>query len=96
MTSPHALPPRPAPAWLPALGCAASGRYDLLRPFLVLDQGDGRRLGCVVYDSAAHARAAQQAITAAARESGVYEMMTEPQQGSFGTAIVADGIFEET
>ena len=45
---------------------------------------------------AEHARAAQQPITLAARESGVYDMMTEPQKGSFGTAIVEDGIFAAT
>lgn len=63
------------------------------RGFTVLDQGEGKRLACVVFDSAEHGRAAQAAITTAARESGVYAMMTEPQQASFGAVIVADGIF---
>lgn len=63
------------------------------RGFLVLDHGEGRRLACVLFDSAEHGRAAQAPISAAARAGGVYDLMTEPQKGSFGTAIVSDGIF---
>jgi hypothetical protein len=73
---------------------AAARRVDGYRGFLLLDQGNGKRLGVVLYDSAEHARAAQQPITAAAREHGVYEMMAGPNDGSMGTAVVADGVFD--
>jgi hypothetical protein len=71
----------------------AARRMEGYRGFVVLDQGDGKRLAMVLFDSAEHGRAAQAPITAAARAGGVYEMMTEPQKGSFGPAIIADGIF---
>jgi len=63
------------------------------RGFLVLDQGEGRRLGVVVFDSAEHAKAAQQAISQAAKESGIYGMMEGGASNAFGLAIAADGIF---
>lgn len=71
----------------------AARRMEGYRGFLVLDQGEGRRLALVLFDSAEHGRAAQAPITAGAREGGVYEMMLEPQKGSFGGAIIADGVF---
>jgi len=63
------------------------------RGFMVLDLGEGKRAGCVVFDSVEHGRAAQAKITAASKDAGVYAMMTEPQKGMFGAAVVADGIF---
>ena len=63
------------------------------RGFLLLDQGDGKRLAVVVFDSAEHARSAQQTISAAARAAGIYEMMATSAGGTMGTAIVSDGIF---
>jgi hypothetical protein len=71
----------------------AARKNDGYRGFLVIDAGSGKRVACVVFDSAEQGRAAQTAIGAAARDSGIYGMMAEPQQASFGVAIVADGIF---
>jgi hypothetical protein len=72
----------------------AARKMEGYRGFLALDLGEGKRLGCVVFDSVEHGRAAQAIITAAAKEGGVYALMTEPQKGMFGNAIVADGIFQ--
>src|SRR5688572_13387823 len=74
----------------------AARKVEGYRGFLVLDEGDGKRLGVVVYDSMEHAQAAREPITAAARDSGVYEMMSERGSGGMGTAIIADGIFGAT
>jgi len=63
------------------------------RGFLVLDQGEGKRVGIVIFDSPENAKAAQQGISGAARDAGIYEMMAGPPSGSMGTAIVTDGIF---
>lgn len=71
----------------------AARKSDGYQGFLVIDAGNGKRVACVVFDSPERGRAAQAAISAASREAGVYEMMIEPAQASFGAAIIADGIF---
>jgi hypothetical protein len=71
----------------------AARQSDGYKGFLVVDAGNGKRIACVVFDSAEQGRAAQAAISAASRQAGVYELMTEPAQASFGTAVIADGIF---
>jgi len=63
------------------------------RGFLVLDQGEGRRLALVVFDSIEQARAARGAISGAAEAHGVHALMAVRRGGATGTAIVADGIF---
>ncbi len=62
------------------------------RGFLLLDQGDGKRLAILLYDSVEDARAAQGALTPVGRDH-TYALMTGPALGSLGTAILSDGIF---
>ena len=65
------------------------------RGFLLLDQGDGKRLAIVCFDSADAARAAQGVIGPVGREH-IYSLLSEPTQGALGTLVVGDGIFAET
>lgn len=62
------------------------------RGFLLVDQGDNKRLAVLLFDSVEDARAAQQALTPVGREQ-TYGLMTGPAEGSLGTVIIADGIF---
>lgn len=92
----YTVPPEKAEALRDAVRehlVPAARRAAGYRGFLLLDQGNGKRMGVVVFDSAEHARAAQEPISIAARTHGIYAMMEAPSTGSFGTSIVADGIF---
>jgi hypothetical protein len=64
------------------------------RGFLLVDQGDNKRLAFLLFDSVAGAQAVQQALTPIGREQ-TYALMTGPAVGSQGTVIIADGIFAE-
>jgi heme-degrading monooxygenase HmoA len=60
--------------------------------FLLLDQGDDKRLALVLFDSAEAARAAQATLAPIGREQ-TYALMSRPMQFSLGTAVIGDGIF---
>lgn len=62
------------------------------RGFLLLDQGDGKRLALLLFDSVEDARAAQGTLTPVGRDH-TYALMSGPALGSLGTAVVADGVF---
>jgi hypothetical protein len=62
------------------------------RGFLLVDQGDSKRLAVLLFDSIEAAQAAQQVLTPVGREQ-TYGLMTGPAEGALGTAIIADGIF---
>lgn len=62
------------------------------RGFLLVDQGDNKRLAVLLFDSVEAAQAAQQALTPVGREQ-TYGLMTGPAVGALGTVVVADGIF---
>jgi hypothetical protein len=62
------------------------------RGFLVLDQGDGKRVGLVLFDSAQEAKAAQSIIGPVAGQR-IYPLLSSPSVGALGTAIIADGVF---
>ena len=64
------------------------------RGFLVVDQGDNKRLAVLLFDSLAGAQAAQQTLGPIGREH-TYALMAGPVQGSLGTVVIADGIFAE-
>lgn len=64
------------------------------RGFLLLDQGDGKRLALLLYDSVEDVRAAQQALTPVGSEH-TYALMSGPAVGSVGTVVVSDGVFAE-
>ncbi|MEA2511491.1 MAG: hypothetical protein QOF01_2733 [Thermomicrobiales bacterium] len=63
------------------------------RGFLLLDQGDGKRLALVLFDSVDDVGPAQLALTPVGRHT--YALMSGPALGSVGTVVVGDGIFTE-
>jgi hypothetical protein len=62
------------------------------RGFLLLDQGDGKRLALLLFDSVDDARAAQGVLTPVGSEQ-TYALMTGPAAGSLGNVIIGDGVF---
>ena len=62
--------------------------------FLVVDQGEGKRLALLLFDSMEAARAAPGALTPVGREH-TYALMTTPAQGALGRVVVSDGVFAE-
>ena len=70
----------------------AARQVDGYRGFLLVDQGDNRRLALLLFESVAGAQAAQQALSPIGREH-TYALMTGPAVGALGTVLVADGIF---
>ena len=64
------------------------------RGFLLLDQGDGKRLALLLFDSVDDAGAAQQALTPVGRDH-TYALMSGPAVGSVGTVLIGDGVFAE-
>jgi hypothetical protein len=72
----------------------AARQVDGYRGFLLVDQGDNRRLALLLFDSVAGAQAAQQALSPIGREQ-TYALMTGPAVGVLGTVVIADGIFAE-
>ncbi|HZS88898.1 MAG TPA: hypothetical protein VFE42_15600 [Chloroflexota bacterium] len=71
----------------------AARQVEGYRGFLLVDQGDDRRLALLLFDSVAGARAAQQALSPIGREQ-TYALMTGPAVGALGTVVIADGIFD--
>lgn len=67
-------------------------QVDGYRGFLLVDQGDNRRLALLLFDSIAGAQAAQQALGPVGREQ-TYALMTGPAIGALGSVVIADGIF---
>ena len=65
------------------------------RGFLLLDQGDGKRMAILLYDSAEDVRAAQAALTPVGRDH-TYSLMTGPAIGSLGMVVVSDGVFADS
>jgi hypothetical protein len=59
--------------------------------FLLLDQGEGKRLAILLYDSVEGVQAAQQALAPVGQEH-TYALMSEPALGSLGTVVVSDGV----
>lgn len=64
------------------------------RGLLLLDQGDGKRLALLLFDSVEDVGPAQQALTPVGRDY-TYALMSGPAIGSVGTVVVSDGIFAE-
>lgn len=62
------------------------------RGFLVLDHGDGKRTGVVLFASAQEAKAAQGIIGPVAGRH-IYPLLASPSVGALGTAVVAGGVF---
>jgi len=64
------------------------------RGFLLLDQGDHKRLGLLLFETMDDARAVQQVLSPLGQEH-VYALMASPSIGSLATALISDGIFAE-
>jgi hypothetical protein len=64
------------------------------RGMLLLDQGDGKRLALLLFDSVENVGPAQQALTPVGSEH-TYRLMSGPAIGSVGTVVVSDGIFAD-
>jgi hypothetical protein len=62
------------------------------RDFLLLDQGEHKRLALLLFDSIEGARSAQQVLSPVG-EQHTYALMATSAIGSLATALVADGIF---
>ena len=62
------------------------------RGFLLVDQGEGKRLALLLFDSMEAAQAAQGALTPVGREQ-TYALMTTPALGALGRVVVGDGVF---
>jgi hypothetical protein len=60
--------------------------------FLLLDQGDHKRLAMLLFESVDGARAAQQVLSPIGEEH-TYALMAGPAIGSLATALISDGIF---
>ena len=58
--------------------------------FLLLDQGEGKRLAIVLFENPDAARAAQRVIGPIGQEQ-TYALMAEPPTFSLGTALIGDG-----
>lgn len=72
----------------------AARQVEGYRGFLLLDQGDSKRLALLLFDSLAGAQAAQQVLGPIGREQ-TYALMTGPAIGTLGSAVIADGIFAD-
>lgn len=59
------------------------------RGFLLLDQGEQRRMAILLFDSADAARAAQQALSPVGSEH-TYALMASPAIGSLATVLLSD------
>lgn len=64
------------------------------RGMLLLDQGDGKRLAFLLFDSVEHVGPAQHALTPVGREH-TYPLMSGPAIGSIGAVVVSDGVFTD-
>jgi len=79
-------------AYTPPTPTNSAGAAQGYQGFLLLDQGDDKRLAILLYDSAAAARAAQGVAGPIAHEY-IYALLASPTQGSLGTVVVGDGVF---
>jgi hypothetical protein len=65
------------------------------RGLLLLDQGNGKRLALLLFDSVADVGPAQHALTPVGSQH-TYALMSGPAIGSVGTVLLADGVFAPT
>jgi hypothetical protein len=64
------------------------------RGFLVLDRGAGKRIGIVLFDSAADAQTAQVTLGPLGMEH-TGALMQGPIERSIGTVVINDGVFAD-
>jgi len=70
----------------------ATQRAPGYQGFLLLDQGDGKRLALVLFESIDAARAAQRTVAPIGQEQ-TYDLMSDLPQTSLGTSLIRDGLF---
>jgi len=70
---------------------AARG-VDGYRGFMLLDQGDGKRLALILFDSVDGVQAAQSKLSPLGA-AHTYALMSGPAIGSICQALIADGLF---
>jgi hypothetical protein len=63
------------------------------RGFLLLDQGETKRMALLLFESIEGARTAQHVLSPVG-EQYTYELMATPAIGSLATALIADGMFD--
>jgi hypothetical protein len=61
------------------------------RGFLLLDQGEGKRLAIVLCDSIDSAKSLQGVLGPIARDH-IYPLMTSPSIGVLSTVVLSDGV----
>jgi len=61
------------------------------RGFLLLNQGEGKRLAVVLCDSVEGARALQSVLGPIASDH-IYPLMTSPSIGTLSTVVLSDGV----
>ena len=61
------------------------------RGFLLLNQGEGKRMAVVLCDSIESARALQGVLGPIARDH-IYSLMTSPSIGTLSTVVLSDGV----
>jgi hypothetical protein len=64
------------------------------RGFLLLDRGAGKRIGIVLFDSAADAKTAQATLAPLGMEH-TGALMQGPIERSVGTVVINDGVFAD-
>ena len=62
------------------------------RGFLLLDQGENRRMAILLFDSVEGVQTAQRVLSPVG-EQHTYALMTSPAIGSLGRVVVSDGVF---
>lgn len=62
--------------------------------FLLLDQGEGKRMAILLFDSVEAVKAAQQTLGSVGRDH-TYALMSGPAIGSIATILVADGVLDQ-
>ncbi|MCC6792523.1 MAG: hypothetical protein IT336_12610 [Thermomicrobiales bacterium] len=72
----------------------AARRAAGYKGFILFDQGEGKRMAVVLYESAEAALAAQSIIGPEGRDH-VYELLSSPSLGTLSTVVIADGLFAE-
>ena len=72
----------------------AARRAPGYQGFLLLDQGEGKRLALLLFDSVEAAQAAQQSLTPVGAEH-TYALMSGPALGALGAVVIGDGVFAE-
>jgi len=70
---------------------AASREAQGYRGFLLLNQGEGKRLAVVLCDSIESARGLQGVLGPIARDH-IYPLMTSPSIGTLSTVVLSDGV----